>query len=52
MRWQIALDAAETALHAAAGLLPGPELNRRRSQLAEERRETAEALSRLARTSR
>jgi HAD superfamily hydrolase (TIGR01509 family) len=48
-RWQLALDAAQSALTAAAGSLPIQELGRRRTQLAEERLETAEALTRLAR---
>ena len=43
-QWEAALDAAESALHAAGALLPGSELSQRRSQLAEERRETAAAL--------
>jgi HAD superfamily hydrolase (TIGR01509 family) len=48
-RWQVALDAAQNALGAVAASLPPQELARRRSQLSEERLETANALTRLAR---
>lgn len=47
-RWQAALDADERGLTGAADTLTGPELARRRSELAEERRQTAMALARLA----
>jgi HAD superfamily hydrolase (TIGR01509 family) len=49
-RWQRALDAAERALAAAGGTLPDTDLGRRRRELADERRRTAQALTRLAHT--
>jgi beta-phosphoglucomutase-like phosphatase (HAD superfamily) len=48
-QWQLALDAAHSALGAASRSLPAAELARRTSELAGERVETAEALRRLAR---
>lgn len=48
-RWQLALDAGERALGAAAGTLPAPYLTQRRRGLVRERRETAELLAQLAR---
>jgi hypothetical protein len=48
-QWRVALDAAESALSAAAGAVPASELARRRTQLVQERLETAKALTRLAR---
>ncbi len=51
-QWQVALDAAQSALSAAAGSLPAPELRRRRTQLGQERLDTAQALTRLARVNR
>jgi beta-phosphoglucomutase-like phosphatase (HAD superfamily) len=48
-QWQRALDAADRALSAATGgSLPVTELVERRHELVEERRQTAEALARLA----
>ena len=47
--WQLALDAAQRALSAAAGSLPAQELEHRRRELAWERQETAKELARLAR---
>jgi HAD superfamily hydrolase (TIGR01509 family) len=46
--WQLALDRAQRALSAAAGLLPAPELERRQRELARERQETAKVLRLLA----
>ena len=48
-QWQVTLDAAESALSAAVGALPSSELTRRRSQLVQERLETARALTGLPR---
>jgi beta-phosphoglucomutase-like phosphatase (HAD superfamily) len=48
IRWQLALDAAERALVAARGTLPGAELGQRRMQLARERRDTAKLLRSVA----
>jgi hypothetical protein len=48
-QWQVALDAAEAALCASVGLLNPSEQGLRRTRLAQERRETALALIRLAR---
>ena len=50
-RWESALDAAERALSAAGGRfgLPPAELERRRKELHDERRQAAELLARLAR---
>jgi HAD superfamily hydrolase (TIGR01509 family) len=48
-QWQLAFDAAEAALGAAAESLPPGELGRRRARLVEERLDTANALARLAR---
>jgi beta-phosphoglucomutase-like phosphatase (HAD superfamily) len=48
--WHRALDADERALAAATGTLTAAELGRRRSELAEERRRTADALGQLAAT--
>ena len=47
--WQLALDAGERALYAAAESLPADELSHRRTRLVEERLEAARALTRLAR---
>jgi HAD superfamily hydrolase (TIGR01509 family) len=47
--WQLALDAAEGTFSAADGLLPVPELVRRRRELARERQEIGTELARLAR---
>jgi HAD superfamily hydrolase (TIGR01509 family) len=47
--WQLALDAAQSALSAAAASLPTPELARQKTQLVQERLETAAALTGLAR---
>lgn len=52
MRWQLALDANERALSAASGTLVDSELARWRSEHADERKETAVALARMARTAR
>ena len=46
--WQLALDSAQRALSASDGLLPGPELERRRRELAQERQETVKVLASLA----
>jgi beta-phosphoglucomutase-like phosphatase (HAD superfamily) len=46
--WQLALDAGERALSAAAESLPADELGHRRARLVEERLEAARALTRLA----
>lgn len=46
--WQLALDSAQRALSASDGLLPGPELERRRRELAQERQETVKVLADLA----
>lgn len=46
--WQLALDAAERALHAAHGSLPDPELHRRAQGLVAERQVTASLLRLLA----
>src|SRR5512132_871242 len=51
-RWQLALDADERVLNAASTTLSHSELARRRSELAEERRRTATALTQLAETMR
>lgn len=48
-RWQRALDAGESALHAAAGTLPASYLGDRRRELIQERKETAELLRSIAR---
>ena len=48
-QWQIALDVAAAALLAAVGLLNPSELGLRGNRLANEPRETAYALNRLAR---
>ena len=48
-QWQRALDAADRALVAAADTLPAPYLRSRRSELAEERRQTAKLLVTVAR---
>jgi beta-phosphoglucomutase-like phosphatase (HAD superfamily) len=48
-RWQRALDAGESALHAAAGTLPASYLGDRRRELVQERKETAELLRSIAR---
>lgn len=50
--WQQALDADERALAAAGHTLSGAELARRHSELVEERRQAAVALTRLAETAR
>jgi hypothetical protein len=47
-QWRVALDAAESALSAAVSVVPASELARRRTQLVQERLETAKALTRLA----
>ena len=47
--WQLALDAGERALYAAAESLPADELSHRRTRLVEERLEAARSLTRLAR---
>src|SRR5215208_2311153 len=47
--WQLALDAAESALRAATASLPAAELERRSRDLAWERQQIAESLARLAR---
>jgi beta-phosphoglucomutase-like phosphatase (HAD superfamily) len=52
LRWQLALDANERALNAASGTLTDSELARWRSEHTDERKETATALARLARTAR
>jgi beta-phosphoglucomutase-like phosphatase (HAD superfamily) len=52
LRWQLALDANERALNAASGTLTDSELARWRSEHTDERKETAAALARLARTAR
>ena len=49
VRWRLALDAAESALDAAAYALPVEELARHRIELAAERRSTLELLKELAR---
>jgi hypothetical protein len=49
--WQLALDAAQRALSAAAGTLPASELAQRRRELVQERQRTAIALERLAQAS-
>jgi hypothetical protein len=49
--WQLALDAAQRALTAAAGTLPAAELEQRRRELVQERQQTASALERLAQAS-
>jgi HAD superfamily hydrolase (TIGR01509 family) len=49
-RWQVALDAAQRALEAAAGSLPPSDLGQRRRELVRERQQTAEMLARLARS--
>jgi beta-phosphoglucomutase-like phosphatase (HAD superfamily) len=46
--WQLALDAAQHALTAAAGSLPPREVERRRRTLGRERQETAAMLAQLA----
>ena len=46
--WQLALDAGERALYAAAESLPADELSHRRTRLVEERLEAARSLTRLA----
>ena len=46
--WQLALDAAESALGAARGCMPGADLDRRGRELVQERQQTAELLARLA----
>ena len=48
-RWQRALDAGESALHAAAGTLPASYLGDRRRELIQERKQTAELLRSIAR---
>ena len=48
-QWQRALDAADRALVAAADTLPAPYLRSHRSELAEERRQTAKLLITVAR---
>lgn len=48
-QWQRALDAGELALRAAVGTLPASYLSQRRRELTQERRETAELLTALAR---
>jgi len=48
-RWQRALDAADAALKAATGTLPGPYLEQHRRALGDERRQTAELLAAVAR---
>lgn len=52
LHWQLALDANERALDAASGTLTDSELARSRHEHSEERRQTAIALARLARTAR
>ena len=47
-RWQLAFDAGERALGAAAGTLPAPYLTQRRRGLIRERKEAAELLAQLA----
>jgi hypothetical protein len=49
IRWRLALDAAESALAAAARAFPPEELARHRSELAAERRSTLELLKEFAR---
>jgi beta-phosphoglucomutase-like phosphatase (HAD superfamily) len=49
--WQLALDAGERALGAAAGTLPVAYLSRHRRELGLERQETARMLSQVARAS-
>ncbi len=51
-RWQLALDAADRALVAAANALPGTELTRRRRALLRERERDAGELARLGQTTR
>jgi HAD superfamily hydrolase (TIGR01509 family) len=48
-RWQVALDAAQRAVSAAGPSLAAPELGRRKTRLVQERLETVETLTRLAR---
>ena len=48
-QWQRALDAADAALRAATGTLPGPYLEQHRRALGDERRQTAELLVAVAR---
>jgi HAD superfamily hydrolase (TIGR01509 family) len=50
-RWQLAFDTAQRALTAETGVLPAEELRRRRLGLGEERRQTLQELTRLARLS-
>jgi beta-phosphoglucomutase-like phosphatase (HAD superfamily) len=50
-RWQIALDAAHSAVTAASATLPAAELERRRDALWRERQQTAQALDRASRVS-
>jgi beta-phosphoglucomutase-like phosphatase (HAD superfamily) len=50
--WQLALDAAESALAAAANALPGTELTQRRRALIRERDRDVAALARLGTTTR
>ncbi|HEX3453489.1 MAG TPA: hypothetical protein VHS03_02605 [Gaiellaceae bacterium] len=49
VRWRLALDAAESALDAAARELPAQELARHRIELAAERLSTLELLKEFAR---
>jgi beta-phosphoglucomutase-like phosphatase (HAD superfamily) len=49
VRWRLALDAAESALEAAARALPAEEVSRHRAELAAERRSTLELLREFAR---
>jgi len=48
-RWQRAFDAADGALRAATGTLPGPYLEQHRRALGDERRQTADLLVAVAR---